>query len=83
MSSIIDYQDRATCIIFGDGAGAVLLEPNYNGLGLQDAILKSDGSGSESLHMKAGVRLDLPVMKLLKLGNIMFIKMGKLFLRQL
>ena len=54
MSSIIDYQDRATCIIFGDGAGAVLLEPNYNGLGLQDAILKSDGSGSESLHMKAG-----------------------------
>ena len=64
MSSIIDYQDRATCIIFGDGAGAVLLEPNYNGLGLQDAILKSDGSGSESLHMKAGVRLDLPVMKL-------------------
>ena len=54
MSSIIDYQDRATCIIFGDGAGAVMLEQSKEGLGLQDAILKSDGSGSEFLHMKAG-----------------------------
>ena len=54
MSSIIDYQDRATCIIFGDGAGAVMLEPSNDGLGVQDSILKSDGSGSEFLHMKAG-----------------------------
>lgn len=54
MSSIIDYTDRATCIIFGDGAGAVLLEPNEEGLGFQDAILKSDGSGREFLHIKAG-----------------------------
>tara|TARA_B100001142_G_C14331099_1_gene654155 strand:- start:117 stop:1118 length:1002 start_codon:yes stop_codon:yes gene_type:complete len=54
MSSIIDYKDRATCIIFGDGAGAVMLEPSKEGLGIQDAILKSDGSGSEFLHMKAG-----------------------------
>ena len=54
MSSIIDYQDRATCIIFGDGAGAVMLEPSEKGLGMQDAILRSDGSGSEFLHMKAG-----------------------------
>ena len=54
MSSIIDYQDRATCIIFGDGAGAVLLEPNEDGLGIQDAILRSDGSGGEFLHLKAG-----------------------------
>ena len=54
MSSIIDYKDRATCIIFGDGAGAVMLEPSEEGLGIQDAILKSDGSGSEFLHMKAG-----------------------------
>lgn len=54
MSSIIDYTDRATCIIFGDGAGAVLLEPNSEGLGMQDAILKSDGSGREYLHIKAG-----------------------------
>ena len=54
MSSIIDYKDRATCIIFGDGAGAVMLEPSKDGLGVQDAILKSDGSGREFLHIKAG-----------------------------
>jgi 3-oxoacyl-[acyl-carrier-protein] synthase-3 len=54
MSSIINYEDRATCIIFGDGGGAVMLEPCENGLGIQDSILKSDGSGSEYLHMKAG-----------------------------
>jgi len=54
MSSIVDYTDRATCIIFGDGAGAVLLEPNEDGLGIQDAILRSDGSGREFLHLKAG-----------------------------
>ncbi len=54
MSSIIDYTDRTTCIIFGDGAGAVLLEPNTEGLGMQDSILKSDGSGRKFLHMKAG-----------------------------
>ena len=54
MSSIIDYTDRATCIIFGDGAGAVLLEPNHEGNGLLDAILKSDGSGRDYLHIKAG-----------------------------
>jgi 3-oxoacyl-[acyl-carrier-protein] synthase-3 len=54
MSSIIDYTDRQTCVIFGDGAGAVLLEPNEEGLGIQDAILKSDGSGCAHLHQKAG-----------------------------
>ena len=54
MSSIVDYTDRATCIIFGDGAGAVMLEPSKDGLGIQDSILKSDGSGREFLHMKAG-----------------------------
>ena len=54
MSSIVDYQDRATCIIFGDGAGAVMLEPTEDGLGIQDAILRSDGAGREFLHMKAG-----------------------------
>ena len=54
MSSIVDYQDRTTCIIFGDGAGAVMLEPSRDGLGVQDAILRSDGSGREFLHMKAG-----------------------------
>lgn len=54
MSAIVDYTDRTTCIIFGDGAGAVLLEPNYEGYGIIDSILKSDGSGREYLHMKAG-----------------------------
>ena len=54
MSSIIDYTDRATCIIFGDGAGAVLLEPNNEGNGVMDAIMKSDGSGRDYLHIKAG-----------------------------
>lgn len=54
MSSIINYEDRATCIIFGDGCGAVLLEPNEEGNGIIDSICKSDGSGREFLHQKAG-----------------------------
>lgn len=54
MSSIVDYQDRTTCILFGDGAGAVLLEPTSENLGIVDAILKADGSGENFLHMKAG-----------------------------
>jgi len=54
MSSIIDYTDRATCVLFGDGAGAVLLEPNHEGYGIQDFILKSNGSGRVHLHQKAG-----------------------------
>ncbi|MGI8952702.1 MAG: beta-ketoacyl-ACP synthase III [Chitinophagaceae bacterium] len=54
MSAIIDYTDRATCIIFGDGAGAVLLEPTMDGTGILDSILKTDGSGCQYLHMKAG-----------------------------
>ncbi|MCH2194253.1 beta-ketoacyl-ACP synthase III [Kordia sp.] len=54
MSSIIDYEDRATCIIFGDGAGAVLFEPNEEGLGLQDEYLRSDGIGREYLKIDAG-----------------------------
>ncbi len=54
MSSIVDYTDRATCIIFGDGAGAVLFEPNYEGLGLQDEYLRTDGEGREFLKMTAG-----------------------------
>lgn len=54
MSSIINYQDRTTCIIFGDGAGAVLLEPTTEQVGVMDSIHKSDGSGANYLHMKAG-----------------------------
>lgn len=54
MSSIIDYEDRTTCIIFGDGGGAVLLEPTSEDVGIVDSILRSDGSGAQHLHMKAG-----------------------------
>ena len=54
MSSIIDYTDRATCIIFGDGAGAALFEPNNDGLGLQDEYLRSDGIGRDFLRIEAG-----------------------------
>ena len=54
MSSILDYKDRTTCIIFGDGAGAVLFEPNYEGFGVQDELLRTDGSGRESLKIDAG-----------------------------
>lgn len=62
MSSIIDYTDRATCIIFGDGAGAVLFEPNFEGLGIQDEFLKSDGVGRDFLKIDAGGSL-LPASK--------------------
>lgn len=54
MSSIIDYEDRTTCIIFGDGGGAVLFEPNEEGLGLQDEFLRTDGIGRQSLKIDAG-----------------------------
>jgi 3-oxoacyl-[acyl-carrier-protein] synthase-3 len=54
MSSIIDYQDRNTCVIFGDGAGAVLLEPRRDDTGVMDFVLRADGAGREFLHMKAG-----------------------------
>ena len=58
MSSIVDYTDRQTCVIFGDGAGAVLLEPTEDGLGIQDSIMKTDGSGRDYLHMKGGGSLN-------------------------
>ena len=54
MSSIVDYTDRATCVIFGDGCGAVLLEPTTDECGVMDAVLRSDGAGREFLHQKAG-----------------------------
>ncbi len=54
MSAIVDYTDRATCILFGDGAGAVLLEPSTDECGIKDSLLRSDGSGRNFLHMKAG-----------------------------
>ncbi len=60
MSSIVDYTDRNTCVLFGDAAAAVLLEPNLDGFGVKDSILKSDGSGRDYLHMKAGGSLKPP-----------------------
>ena len=62
MSSIINYKDRATCIIFGDGGGGVLLEPNNDGLGIQDSILKSDGAGREFLLQRIGGSVE-PITK--------------------
>lgn len=58
MSSIIDYKDRNTCILFGDGAGAVLIEPSNDNLGIKDFILHMDGSGYNSLYMSAGGSLE-------------------------
>lgn len=58
MSSIIDYEDRTTCVIFGDGCGAVMLEPNDEGMGVQDFILRADGSGREYLLMPGGGSLN-------------------------
>ncbi|MCH2229025.1 MAG: ketoacyl-ACP synthase III [Crocinitomicaceae bacterium] len=58
MSSIIDYEDRTTCVIFGDGAGAVMLEPNEEGLGVQDFILRSDGAGRNYLLQPGGGSLN-------------------------
>ncbi|HBH48611.1 MAG TPA: 3-oxoacyl-ACP synthase, partial [Bacteroidales bacterium] len=60
MSSITNYSDRTTCPLFGDGAAAVLIEPNTEGFGLIDRILGYDGSGINNLHMKAGGSLRPP-----------------------
>lgn len=54
MSSILNYKDRSTCILFGDGAGVILLEPDSSGNGILDAVMGGDGSGAQYLHMKAG-----------------------------
>ena len=54
MSAIVDYTDRATCVLFGDAAAAVMLEPNAEGYGIMDTVLRSDGSGMKHLHQKAG-----------------------------
>ncbi|WP_270088268.1 beta-ketoacyl-ACP synthase III [Sphingobacterium sp. SYP-B4668] len=58
MSAVVNYKDRNTCILFGDGCGAVLLEPNEEGFGIQDAILKTDGSGGQFLNIKGGGSLN-------------------------
>ena len=58
MSSVVNYEDRNTCILFGDGCGCVLLEPNEDGLGIQDTIMKTDGSGGQFLNIKGGGSLN-------------------------
>ena len=63
MSSIVDYTDRTTCILFGDGAGAILLEPSTDGDGVMDSLLKCDGTGRDFLHMKAGGSLKPPSLE--------------------
>ncbi|PCJ26174.1 MAG: 3-oxoacyl-ACP synthase [Flavobacteriales bacterium] len=66
MSAIVDYEDRTTCIIFGDGGGAVLLEPDENGFGIKDSILRSDGSGFKHLNQKAGGSAYPPTLETVK-----------------
>ncbi|HIY74887.1 MAG TPA: ketoacyl-ACP synthase III [Candidatus Sphingobacterium stercorigallinarum] len=58
MSSVVNYKDRNTCILFGDGCGAVLLEPDYEGNGVIDSVLKTDGSGGQYLNIKGGGSLN-------------------------
>lgn len=67
-SSMIDYKDRTTCIIFGDGAGAVLFEPNSEGFGIQDEYLRTDGSGREFLNVPAGGSINPPTEETVKNG---------------
>ena len=77
MSSIVDYTDRSTCIIFGDGAGAVLFEPNYEGLGLQDEYLRSDGIGRDFLKIDAGGSLHPASSETIKENRHNIIQDGK------
>ena len=77
MSSIIDYKDRATCIIFGDGAGAALFEPNNEGLGLQDEFLRSDGIGRDFLRIEAGGSIMPPTLDTIKEGKHFVHQEGK------
>jgi 3-oxoacyl-[acyl-carrier-protein] synthase-3 len=77
MSSIVDYTDRTTCVLFGDGAGAVLLEPSTEGLGIQDSILHTDGSGREYLKMKAGGSLKPASEETVRQGEHFIYQEGK------
>lgn len=73
MTSILDYEDRTTCVIFGDGAGAVLLEPNEEGLGVIDFILRSDGSGRQYLIQPAGGSANPPTIETVE-SRLHFVK---------
>lgn len=77
MSSIIDYTDRTTCIIFGDGGGAVLFEPNSEGLGLQDEYLRVDGSGRQYLNLEAGGSLMPATEETVRQGKHFIFQDGK------
>ncbi len=77
MSAIIDYTDRSTCILFGDGAGAVLLEPDTEGLGVQDAILKTDGTGKDYLRAKGNGSADPLTPENILKGEHFFYQEGK------
>ena len=77
MSSIVDYTDRTTCIIFGDGAGAALFEPNYEGLGLQDEYMRSDGIGRDFLKIEAGGSLLPTTVQTIKDNKHKIIQDGK------
>ena len=77
MSSIVDYKDRATCIIFGDGAGAALFEPNHEGLGLQDEYLRSDGIGRDFLRIEAGGSIMPPTIKTVEENKHFIYQEGK------
>ena len=81
MSSIIDYTDRTTCIIFGDGGGAVLFEPNYEGLGVQDEYLRTDGDGRPFLKIDAGGSLLPPSEETLKNNQHVVFQDGKTVFR--
>jgi 3-oxoacyl-[acyl-carrier-protein] synthase-3 len=76
-SSMIDYTDRSTCIIFGDGAGAVLFEPNTEGLGVQDEYLRSDGAGREFLQVPAGGSIEPATQDTVKNGKHFVFQDGK------
>ncbi|MBK8390306.1 MAG: ketoacyl-ACP synthase III [Saprospiraceae bacterium] len=72
MSTVVDYTDRTTCILFGDGAGAVILEASEEGFGLQDSVLRGDGSGRNMLNIKAGGSL-MPITNEILEGKDMYI----------
>jgi|TARA_B110000914_G_scaffold10512_1_gene8385 3-oxoacyl-[acyl-carrier-protein] synthase-3 len=83
MSSIVDYTDRNTCIIFGDGAGAVLLEPNREGMGVQDEYLRTNGIGRDFLKIESGGSQMPTALETVKKKNISFIKTERMFLNML
>ena len=82
MSSILDYTDRTTCVIFGDGGGAVLLEADESGNGIIDSLLKADGSGRHYLHMKAGGSAKPPTAETIAAGEHFVYQEGRTVFKQ-